>query len=55
MAPGLEAEQLEDYGGRTWLTVKCSLLVAGLAAAVLAAFFARRGRSSSSQTPRDSG
>lgn len=41
MAPGLEIVHLEDYGGRTWLTVKCSLLIPGLTAAILAAFFHR--------------
>lgn len=41
-APGFEVEHLEDYGGRTWLMVKFSLLIPGLAAAILAAFCVRR-------------
>lgn len=41
-APGLEIEHLEDYAGRTWLTVKFSLLIPGLVFAILAAFFIRR-------------
>lgn len=40
--PGFEIEHLEDYGGRTWLTVKFSALIPGLAAAFLAVFFVRR-------------
>lgn len=41
-APGIEIGRLEDYGGRTWLIAKFSLLVPGAAAAILSAFFVRR-------------